>query len=111
MNLFGSKHKWFKHPYLHNVINRCWTGFNDFAIRDKLQVTADTLNLWRRHVALAFRRNKEELEQKIGDFFDRTDSESALHLSEALVELAKLLISEKTHWKQRAKVFWLKDGD
>lgn len=42
---------------------------------------------------------------------DKSDDSVVLLYSECQRLLAKILIEQHNLWKQRAKVFWLKDGD
>lgn len=39
------------------------------------------------------------------------DAESVRALADTRKELANLIVQEEAYWRQRAKVFWLKDGD
>lgn len=42
---------------------------------------------------------------------DKTDEESIKEFLQAKDTLNLLLYQEETNWKQRAKLFWLADGD
>lgn len=42
---------------------------------------------------------------------NKVDDESVKHYFEEKDKLHQLLLHEETYWKQRAKVFWLEEGD
>lgn len=80
-------------------------------ILNRLNATADVFASWGEHIALAFKNNKKDLEKEIKSLQGRMDAPSVAKFKEARRNLSLLLIAEETHWKQRAKVFWLQDND
>ncbi|KAL8465080.1 hypothetical protein ACS0TY_034540 [Phlomoides rotata] len=105
------ENKWLEERDLPEVVRRCWNGFWDFDVDKRLLATSETLGVWGKHIHLAFKKNKEDLESTIQRLQSRVDSESIFRYNDAKRRLADLLIREDIHWKQRAKVFWFKDGD
>ncbi|KAL8484938.1 hypothetical protein ACS0TY_027297 [Phlomoides rotata] len=77
----------------------------------RLFATSESLDLWGRHVATAFRKNKKDLEGRIMLLQHRRDDSSILAFFNLKKKLTDLLIQEDIYWKQRVKVFWLRDGD
>lgn len=57
-------------------------------------------------------RDKVRLQKKVIDeLVSRTDEEGVSRYFEEKEKLNDLLIQEEIYWKQRAKVFWLAEGD
>ncbi|KAL8516097.1 hypothetical protein ACS0TY_014684 [Phlomoides rotata] len=108
---FKFENKWFEERGLTEVVQRSWTGFRDFDVDRRLLATSETLNVWGKHVHYAFINNKKDLESTIKRLQGRRDADSVMGYNTAKKKLVELLIREDIHWKQRAKIFWLKDGD
>lgn len=101
-NSFHFDNRWLMEGDLKNVVNKCWHGFEDQNIFYKLKATSEVLSIWGSKTDLNFRVNKRELEQKL------TGREEYY---KARRDLGRLLVQEEIFWKQRAKIFWLRDGD
>lgn len=57
------------------------------------------------------KRNKRKCEAAIKRYEYSIDPEEVKHLTEAKEKLGNLLLREEIYWKQRAKQFWLREGD
>ncbi|KAL8545720.1 hypothetical protein ACS0TY_005735 [Phlomoides rotata] len=57
------------------------------------------------------KRNKDDLRWKIQQLLSRSDDQFGDLLAQTRAELGKLLLQEEAHWRQRAKVYWLRDED
>lgn len=61
-----------------------------------------------------FHKFKEKIKEHKAKLEDLVDSENADDIQKYLSEkdqLNILLLQEETYWKQRAKLFWLREGD
>ncbi|KAL8535495.1 hypothetical protein ACS0TY_011215 [Phlomoides rotata] len=108
---FRFENKWLEEPDLRTVIDKCWRSFHDLGVINRLGATVETLSLWGNHIATTFKKNNEELELKIKQVLECTDELAGVQLVKAKTELGNLLLKEEAHWRQRAKVYWLWDGD
>ncbi|KAL8519995.1 hypothetical protein ACS0TY_010795 [Phlomoides rotata] len=97
---FHFENKWLEELELRSIIDRCWSGFGDLNILDRLDATVDTLSLWGKQIALAL---KKRIGKAYSDLRDLTNARSGQLLIEARAALAQLLIIEKSHWCQRGK--------
>lgn len=93
------------------MIQRCWQGFNDLDLVTRLSATGDTLASWGNKADAKFRMKKKKLEQKIEWLQGNMSDRGRAHYAAARRDLANLLVQENMFWKQRAKLFWLKNGD
>ncbi|XP_057800052.1 uncharacterized protein LOC131015604 [Salvia miltiorrhiza] len=77
-----------------------------------LKCVAPTANLIRRRFRFENKwRIKRRLEATITELCGKVDPASIDKLRKTKKDLASILAREEEHWKQRAKQFWLKDGD
>lgn len=108
---FRFENKWLEEPDIGRIVSNSWEGFKDFGLLLRLKATGEVLDDWGKHIALAWIRNKRELEDQIDALMGCTNQHSLDRLLELKSNLAKLLISEEKYRKQRAKAHWLKCGD
>ncbi|KAL8474361.1 hypothetical protein ACS0TY_030994 [Phlomoides rotata] len=108
---FRFENNWLEEKDFPNVVRKCWEGFKDFDVSRRLLATSKTLDLWGKSSFRAFKRGKKELENTIKTLQNRGDSDSVHQFNEAKKKLTDLFIRENIYKKQRAKFFWLRDGD
>lgn len=109
--LFRFENKWCLDPTLPDIVRDCWTNLEQVNILEKLTATSESLMVWASHLDSNSKLQKKWLEGKIQHLLGRRDARAIHVLLEAKRELANLLQREEIHWRQRAKQFWLKDGD
>lgn len=66
---------------------------------------------WGRQFFHKFREKVKHQKEVINNLVNKEDDESVKHYFEEKEKLRQLLLHEGTYWKQRAKVFWLEEGD
>lgn len=108
---FRFENRWFQEENVKEVIRKCWLGFCDFDVLQRLSATAETLETWGNKADSKFRREKKMLEQRIERLQAGILAFDPIEYNELRTKLGKLLVQEEIIWKQRDKVFWLKDGD
>lgn len=62
---FRFENKWLDEPDISRVVSSSWEGFKDFPIPSLLKATGDVLSDWGTHIALAWRRNNQDVERQI----------------------------------------------
>lgn len=66
---------------------------------------------WGRELALKFRSAVNNCKKELEVFRNRTDVDGVKRFDELKAELIRLLAQEEDYWRQRAKLFWLTEGD
>ncbi|XP_075473722.1 uncharacterized protein LOC142504799 [Primulina tabacum] len=108
---FRFENKWLREPGLSEVVRESWVNSSSIRVTDKLQYTADNLQRWGRKVSREFREKIDRCKNEIDYLRSKIDQASVQRALELNSELIVLLAHEETFWKQRAKAYWLKDGD
>lgn len=93
---FGFEKKWLEELDIIRVVSTSWEGFQDFPVLSGLQATGDVLLDWVNHIAQAWRRNKQDLEQRIESMQGKSNSDSLEALLEAKKNLAALFVKERS---------------
>lgn len=89
---FRFENRWFQEKDLKEVISRCWSGFRDLDVVQRLSATAETLETWGNKADSNFRWEKKMLEKKIEKLqagklpFDLAD------YNESKIKLGRLLV-------------------
>lgn len=108
---FKFENRWLYEGEFKTVVRRSWGGFHDLDFLTRLNATGETLMLWGNKADAKFRVEKLELENVIGNLQGDFSSHGRAAYREAKCALGRLLVQEETFWRQRAKIFWLRDGD
>lgn len=108
---FRFENRWLNEPDLDQIVCDSWDKADYGSLTDKLEVVAKDLDEWGRKLAKRFRGKIEHCKQKLAKLRGVMDVDSQREFEVLKKELAKLLFEEESFWKQRAKTFWLKDGD
>ncbi|KAL8514015.1 hypothetical protein ACS0TY_013218 [Phlomoides rotata] len=83
----------------------------DLDILSHLHATGETLQTWGEKADSKFRLAKKELERQIKFLQSDWSSAGKASYRRAREELSGLLVQEDTFWRQRAKIFRLRDGN
>ncbi|CAN0925507.1 hypothetical protein LINGRAHAP2_LOCUS34800, partial [Linum grandiflorum] len=108
---FRFDNAWLSEPTLRPFIEECWTKSIGSPLIDRLTACSNALHIWGREVALRFRKQIRKKKRGMEAHRDGTDPLSFAAYTECRDELLLLLEQEETFWRQRAKHFWLIDGD
>ncbi|CAH9143861.1 unnamed protein product, partial [Cuscuta epithymum] len=108
---FKFENAWLLEPELPNVVEVSWADSSGEDLLQKISKCTAKLDSWGRRL----RRKQTEAIDGCRDKLTRVmedDSPEAYEEAQKLKkELAKLLAQEEAFWKQRAKSFWMRDGD
>ena len=93
------------------MVKNNWDSFGGSDITSRLRVCSRSMDAWGKNFAKKFRSQIDACKTKLRH--TRVDpSEEAVHeIQRIRSRLTKLLIQEEQYWKQRAKTFWLVEGD
>ncbi|CAN1761392.1 Transposon TX1 uncharacterized 149 kDa protein [Linum perenne] len=108
---FRYENNWKGEADVRAVVEGCWQAGGGRGIFGKLEICAERLEEWgnRRNAA-----DREDL-QRVSARLDELRGESGEGVAEEEIrckeEFITLVQRKQAYWKQRAKQFWLKDGD
>ncbi|XP_027083525.2 uncharacterized protein [Coffea arabica] len=116
---FKFQHMWVNHPSFHEVLRANWqqeiNGYGMFAFSSKLKQLKHMLREWNKNAFGNIFSNVAAAEEEVRISEIRLEEEGSkearLHWSRAQAQLLKTLADEETYWKQKACVWWLKEGD
>ena len=83
---------------------------SDASIMEHIASCRKALSQWRREHNLNSEKLVEELKEKDEGLYSN-DNVTTEEIAEALKELSDALKAEEMFWKQKSRVFWLREGD
>lgn len=108
---FRFENAWLREPELQKVVEKNWDSAHQSDVVERLKHCSVGLGRWGRQIFLGLRKEIKEAQEKIEALRYRPDSASVAAMKNEQSTLSSLLIQEEDFWKQRAKAFWLRDGD
>jgi hypothetical protein len=106
------EHMWVRDPALENIIEEAWTGTTPCSnlgdLANKINSTRGHLGEWNtknfRNIAKQIKKLRRKWKKPKSDACD-------LAIGKYNTELDELLQREETHWRQRSRINWLREGD
>uniref|UniRef100_A0A803P267 Reverse transcriptase domain-containing protein n=1 Tax=Cannabis sativa TaxID=3483 RepID=A0A803P267_CANSA len=108
---FKFENAWLKEPMCFQIIQGCWEETNGEDIWAKQQLCVDKLGEWGKTITGNFKRRINACKRELDLLKHRRDGVSVERYKEVKKQLLKVIDQKETYWKQRAKQFWLKEGD
>ncbi|CAN0841413.1 Transposon TX1 uncharacterized 149 kDa protein [Linum grandiflorum] len=108
---FRFENKWFEEHSLKPLVTNKWEELEGLALENRLNECAVELGRWGKEISVQFHRRKRELDQRLEELRERSDSEAGDEWRACREEKLILLQQEDTYWKQRAKQYFLQFGD
>lgn len=96
---------------LRDTVQASWAGSHASCVVEKVGNCASDIERWARNIRPQFRVEAGKCKRQMEFLRGLEDEEAAVQFSEQKDKLALLLVQEEAYWKQRAKTFWLRDGD
>ncbi|CAN0919243.1 Transposon TX1 uncharacterized 149 kDa protein [Linum grandiflorum] len=108
---FRFENAWRREAEMREVVEEAWRGEPSDIFFRKLHACMHVLEDWGRGFARRFRAAISEKRRELEDRREDVGEEAAIREERCPMELLGLLQQEEDYWRQRAKQFWLKDGD
>lgn len=108
---FRAKNAWFCDPKCLEVVQRSWNQMMDKELNARLCHCGGELESWGRRFLLQLKTNIQAQKDLISTLKGWMDTASVAELNTAKKHLHFLLQQQELYWKQRAKLFWLNEGD
>lgn len=102
---------WIEDRECRNIIHECWNteGMND--IMDKMIQCCMKIEEWSGGLLKDMKTKLENCRMDLKRFRSRRDAVGVQRYREVRWEYLNLLEKKEIYWRQRAKQFWLRDGD
>lgn len=108
---FRFENTWLQEPGFHKETTDFWLALPPSHILPKLLSVSNFMARWGRNFFHKFRDKVKKKKELLSILVNRVDSEGVKLYFEEKERLNELLFHEEIYWKQRAKVFWLTEGD
>ncbi|XP_020206472.1 uncharacterized protein LOC109791576 [Cajanus cajan] len=108
---FRFENAWLDEPGLSPLVEASWHRGHFPDILDRLKSCSKDMDEWGRQLRLRFRAPIDACRRQLLELREKHDANFVSAFLEAQERLSTLLAREETFWKQRAKVYWLKNGD
>lgn len=108
---FRFENIWLKEPNFHAEVSSHWRTLPASHILPKLVTISDFMAKWGHKFFHKFRDKVKIQKRIIEGLMNRNDTAGIAKYFVEKEKLHELLCQEETYWKQRAKTFWLAEGD
>lgn len=108
---FKFENTWLNEPSFKNEVATYWKSIPPMQMLLKLLSVSSFMAKWGRNFFHKFRDKVKLLKENIALLVNRTDDIGIKQYFEEKNKLDELLYHEELYWKQRAKSFWLTEGD
>ncbi|XP_074327330.1 uncharacterized protein LOC141665251 [Apium graveolens] len=108
---FRFENSWLKEPSFKEENIKAWKEIPTMNIIPKLISLSKFMSKWGRKFFHKFRDKVKQQKEVLNSLLNREDNDGVATYFEERERLNELLLHEEVYWKQRAKFFWLKEGD
>lgn len=109
--LFRFENTWLKERSVHEEVAGFWQKLHPTQFLSKLLDLSTFMGKWGHRFFNKFREKIMQQKEILARYEDCADAEQTKKYFEEKSRLEELLIHEEIYWKQRAKSFWLMEGD
>lgn len=111
MKRFKFENVWIREKDCSRIIKESWEQAGSCNIIDKMEYCSLKLEEWGGGKAQEMQREIQQYRNDMRKLRARKDDYGVTKYNEARNAFLKLLERQKIYWKQRAKQFWLREGD
>ncbi|XP_074335942.1 uncharacterized protein LOC141673107 [Apium graveolens] len=108
---FRFENTWLKEDSFTVDVTNFWKSLKPTHLMPKLISVSSFMAKWGRNFFHKFRDKVKHKKEEVNLYADCEDEEGVRKFFEATNQLNDLLSHEEVYWKQRAKAFWLEEGD
>ncbi|XP_074336036.1 uncharacterized protein LOC141673201 [Apium graveolens] len=109
--IFHFENSWLQEPSFKEEVTGFWKSLPTVIVLPKLLSTSSFMAKWGKNFFHKFRDKVKKQKEIMNALECREDAEGIKSYFEEKERLNELLLNEEVYWKQRAKTFWLKEGD
>ncbi|KAJ9548141.1 hypothetical protein OSB04_020684 [Centaurea solstitialis] len=111
IKIFRFENKWLQEPSFDKLFLDSWNNLGNIDLPSKLSSLAVTFKKWGRNLNLSFKNDVKDAYSKLSLLRGNPNPIANAAFEEERQRLLAILLLEEEHWRQRSKVFWLKEGD
>ncbi|KAL8128213.1 hypothetical protein AgCh_014971 [Apium graveolens] len=108
---FRFENMWIKEDECRNLVLDCWNGIEGFNIIEKMALVCAKLEEWGGGMIKEMRIQIQNCKKDLRKYRSRRDVEGIQKYNKVMWEFMRLLEKQEIYWQQRAKQFWLREGD
>ncbi|XP_074356683.1 uncharacterized protein LOC141696441 [Apium graveolens] len=108
---FKFENTWLHEPSFREEVSNQWKEIPRMHLLPKLMSISSFMAKWGRNFFHKFRDKVKKQKAILNELIDRSDEEGVRCYFGERRKLEELLLHEEQYWKQRAKAFWLTEGD
>ncbi|KAL8156575.1 hypothetical protein AgCh_001610 [Apium graveolens] len=108
---FRFENTWLKEESFHDEVSAFWKNISPVQLLSKLSAISVFMEKWGKEFFNKFREKIKRQKEVIQLYDDCSNAEVTEKYFQESQKLNELLVQEEFYWKQRAKAFWLADGD
>ncbi|KAL8121850.1 hypothetical protein AgCh_018547 [Apium graveolens] len=108
---FKFENTWLKEESFHADVAKFWKNLPAVHLLPKLISVSNYIAKWGRTFFHKFRDKVIKQKEIIDQLKDREDDDGIQMYFDEKEKLSELLLRKELYWKQRAKTFWLEEGD
>uniref|UniRef100_A0A803PA88 DUF4283 domain-containing protein n=1 Tax=Cannabis sativa TaxID=3483 RepID=A0A803PA88_CANSA len=108
---FEIENTWLKEPLCSEIIKECWELGHSFSFSGKLSLCAEKLKVWGKEITGSLNHRIKGYKKELKNLQNKREIVLVQGYQEVKKKLFKALDQRESYWKQRAKQFWLREGD
>ncbi|MCH80235.1 hypothetical protein A2U01_0001001 [Trifolium medium] len=111
MRKFKFENSWLYEDELESIVHGGWGKDSDGGVMTKLKNCTNELNEWGRQLRNKYHAAIEDCRNELEGLRNASNHGGSTRYEEVQRKMSMLLAQEEAFWKQRAKIYWLRDGD
>ncbi|XP_074342376.1 uncharacterized protein LOC141679913 [Apium graveolens] len=108
---FRFENTWLKEQTFHEEVSMFWKGLSPTHLLPNLISVSSFMANWGRNFFHQFREKVRKQKEVLNELVNGEDEDGVKKYFEERDQFNDLLLHEEQYWKQRAKAFWLTEGD
>uniref|UniRef100_A0A803Q7A9 Reverse transcriptase n=1 Tax=Cannabis sativa TaxID=3483 RepID=A0A803Q7A9_CANSA len=108
---FCFENTWLKEPLCIEIVKDCWKNGQATSFDEKLSLCVEKLKEWGKEITGTLNHRIKKYTKELKVLHGKRDVASVQCYNEVKKKLFKALDQRESYWKQRAKQFWLHEGD
>ncbi|KAJ1409361.1 hypothetical protein SESBI_22874 [Sesbania bispinosa] len=108
---FKFENAWLHEPDLADIVQAGWNKEDQVDVMKRIASCTEDMNLWGRKLRSKYRVAISDCKQRMEELRGCHDTDSIQRYNMLHDKMNCLIMQEEAFWKQRAKVFWLREGN